>query len=243
MNLPRERDENLLALLRICEDETPYEIPVRHLSSDGREVVIISDLHMSEGRTPAGTYEGTENFFADESFRRLLESLADSGDRSRMLVLNGDVIDFLRVVSVPETDDDFVEWGRMLHAVGLEEWTPESLKERVTDREREFGLKTHDFKSVWKLDRAMQGHPPVFDALAEWIYDGNFIVILKGNHDLEWYWRLVRDYLRLALSALMTGRHPEAAPSGSLKKVLDNLAITDDVLLIDGAVYVEHGHR
>ncbi len=243
MNLPRERDENLLALLRTCEDGSAYEVPVKHLPSDGREIVIISDLHMSEGRTPDGTYEGTENFFADESFRRLLEHLEGMQDQSRILVLNGDVIDFLRVVSVPETNDDFVEWEQMLHAIGTDAWTPGSLKQCINDREREFGLKTHDFRSVWKLDRVIHGHIPAFDALTEWIYSGNSIVILKGNHDLEWYWRAVRDYLRLALSALMAGRHPEIGPSDSLKRVLRNLVITDDALLVDSTLYVEHGHR
>jgi UDP-2,3-diacylglucosamine pyrophosphatase LpxH len=243
MNLPRERDDRLISLLRLSEEGSPYEVPVKHLSSDGLEVVIVSDLHMSEGLTAGMTYEGTENFFADQSFQRLLHHLTGVRHPSQILVVNGDVIDFLRVVAIPKRDSEFIEWEQMLQAVGLQGWKREKLKESITPKEKEFGLKTHDFKSLWKLDRVIRGHRPVFDALAEWIYNGNPIVILKGNHDLEWYWRAVRDYLRLTLCHLMAGRHPEVSLADALTRVISRFTVADDTLLIDNEIYVEHGHR
>jgi len=114
-----QADEQLISLLRMCEEGSPYEVPVKHLSSDGREVVILSDLHMSEGLTASGTVEGTEDFFAEKSFRRLLHHLDAARQSSQILVLKGDVSDFLRVVSIPDADEEFIEWEQMLQTVGI----------------------------------------------------------------------------------------------------------------------------
>jgi UDP-2,3-diacylglucosamine pyrophosphatase LpxH len=64
---------------------------------DGRDVVVVSDLHLAAGYDErTGTYSRNEDFFYDGSFARFLAHLQASG-RPWRLVLLGDVFDFLQV--------------------------------------------------------------------------------------------------------------------------------------------------
>jgi UDP-2,3-diacylglucosamine pyrophosphatase LpxH len=200
------------------------------MDSQGRDIVVVSDLHMSAGKGVDGNYSGTENFFADGAFPRFIRSLDGEKDRKTILVINGDFVDFLRVTELPDEEPEFAEWLAMLDSVGITTFTVEDLKGSIDDRERKYGLKTHEFKSVWKLARVVKGHPEVFAALAYWLEQGHSLVITKGNHDLEWYWPGVRNYLRLALA-------------GPGLNALPALYFIDDSILFDGVFHIEHGHK
>ncbi len=208
----------------------------------GREVVVISDLHLAAGREEIGTYRGTENFFNDDAFVRFIDRMiGETSAAGGTLVINGDFIDFIRIVQLPESNREFEEWSRLLDDLGMASRTPESLRASIVDRERTYGLKTPDYKSVWRLYRSIAGHPDFFGALAAWLASGrNQLIVVKGNHDLEWAWKEVRDGLRLALAEMMEG--------GTLRerlaeRVLPNVYFYDDALLLDDTLYIEHGHR
>ncbi len=241
--------DGIAALLRRCEAdglapayEGPGEKPVA-IDGGGAHVFVVSDFHTAEGRNEEGVFNGTENFFADESFERFLSHTRGSlRGRRGLLVINGDFVDFLRIVSVPEPRD-LLRWQTMLREVGIVKETG-SLALSISDKERdEFGLKTNDFKSVWKLRSCIAGHPAMFRALAEWLGAGHRIVVVKGNHDLEWYWPAVRNALRLEL-----GKRVSASGGGPLadaltRVVLPGIQFVDNSLVIDGELYIEHGHR
>jgi UDP-2,3-diacylglucosamine pyrophosphatase LpxH len=231
----------------VCEKDPPEKTPLKEVSSDGREIIVVSDLHMGEGQTGSGTYQGTENFFWDASFRRFLLSVQSRGEarptKGPMLIINGDFIDFLRVISYPESDSDFLDWSLLLDRLGFIAKTADVLRASVKDKEKELGLKTHDYKSVWKLERVVEGHPLVFDGLASWINRGDSVLILKGNHDLEWYWPAVRNHLRLVLADRIQALNPSTSLRDCLTKVISLLTFIDDACTIDKEVYVEHGHR
>src|SRR2546423_966585 len=54
------------------------------------------------GRRTDGRYEGSENFFYDASFKRFLDyARRNSQSQNPILIINGDFIDFLRVMDVP----------------------------------------------------------------------------------------------------------------------------------------------
>jgi UDP-2,3-diacylglucosamine pyrophosphatase LpxH len=237
----------LLRLLAEAESSPPDQTPLLRLDGEGRDVLIISDLHVGSGMNPGGIFGGTENFFADAALARLLKHVrarvAQKGNRSGLLVINGDFVDFLRIVLVPETDDDFLRWDEALRSVGIVDPPAEDLRDAINDTEKEVGLKTHDFKSIWKLDAAIHGHPDLFAALAAWIQAGNKVLITKGNHDLEWYWRSVRDYLRLALARKLNILTPGKGLNSCLAVVIRALQFVDDACVIDGQIYIEHGHR
>ena len=113
----------------------------------------------------------------------------------------------------------------------------------ISKKEIDYGLKTHDYKSVWKLHRCMQGHPHFFDRLARWLQDGNKLVITKGNHDLEWYWLAVRNYFQLFLAKLIARKWDQPVEDVLTRTVIPQTHFADHAVLFDGLVYAEHGHR
>jgi len=148
-----------------------------------------------------------------------------------LLVLNGDTFDFLRITAYPKTRDDFPEWSAALAALGVAR-SSEQLAGQISSKERTFGLRTDDYKSVWKLGRIVRGHPRFVAALGRWVGRGGTILFVKGNHDLELHWPLVQAAIRDALTS--------AAVSAA--------EISARTLFCAGAfsvgnVYIEHGHR
>src|SRR6266700_1322390 len=193
------------------------------------EILTVSDFHLGQGRDgPTGRFARTENFLSDQAFSRFLNySHPDSG---KLLVINGDSFDFVRIWNCPKTEDDFNDWRNFLSQLGVAKTVPE-LKNAVSCKEVTFGLQTDDYKCVWKLLLIANGHREFFGALASWINEGGSLLLSKGNHDLELYWPLVRKALAVILTK--EGAKPEA---------LGRLFYCDDSIRFAN-VYFEHGHR
>src|SRR3989442_13812572 len=69
-------------------DEPEIIVPI---TSDGRDIFVVSDLHLATGRGRDGRYDGCENFFFDASFHRFLKAAHESiGSRKGILIINGD---------------------------------------------------------------------------------------------------------------------------------------------------------
>ena len=211
-----------------------------HLDSNGREIYVISDLHLASGLNPNSNFEGTENFYADDSFGRFMDHLQNRlGSRKAIFIINGDFIDFLRIKNIPARGD-LSTWHAILKNVGINK-AEDELQKSIVKKEREYGLKTDDYKSVWKLHVCIRGHKKVFEQLAMWLMRGNQLIIVKGNHDLEWYWKAVRDYLSYWLSDFIAQKGNGSQGLSAL--VSKNLLFVDNALLIDKMMYIEHGHR
>lgn len=221
-----------------------YGADVVDLQCADGNVFVISDLHVGAGLSGDGVYDGLENFLADQTFVRFLDWVHHrSAGRSATLVINGDFVDFIRIVTLPASDADFACWRDTLAQLGLHH-SLESLRSSITKKERQFGLKTHDYKSVFKLMVAVHGHRLLFDALAVWLHRGHQVVVTKGNHDLEWYWPAVRNYLRLVLAEGLCRRCDAADIAQALAgQVLPRVTFADNGVSLVGDVYIEHGHR
>ncbi len=222
----------------VCDPKGHTVVPY---ASGERDVCVVSDLHVAAGRGADGNYEGTENFFADDSFARFLAGLLEQR-KEMVLVINGDFIDFLRVDRIPTSDADFTAWEQVLSRIGIPRSNDE-LRRSITPKETTYGLKTDDYKSVWKLLCSVNGHPQLFEALAAWVSAGGRLVIVKGNHDLEWYWPAVRNYFRLVTADHAARKLRRPLDSVLRRTVLPAVQFIDDALLVDGEVYIEHGHR
>ena len=250
--------------LNIGGDKAPQAV-VPFLSN-GRLTYVVSDLHMAAGLNTNGNYDGTENFYYDQSFVRFIDHLQQKlAGKSGMLVINGDFVDFSRITNRPQTENEFLKWQDALKKIGLEKGLDE-LKNSIGGKEKTYGLKTHDYKSVWKLHACMEGHEPVFRRLARWVHDGNELVIVKGNHDLEWYWPAVQRYLCVRLEAwmeeaeeketrsetkkAMATPHPEETTATITSPMIVTLPRTasskihfiNHALTIDNKIHIEHGH-
>jgi UDP-2,3-diacylglucosamine pyrophosphatase LpxH len=249
-----DRAADIAQLLNTCEttgaapeylasnlDNPKPPVPI---ASNGAEIFVVSDLHLADGLSQDLTYSGNENFFCDSSFRRFLRRAhANLKSTSAILVINGDFIDFLRIIYVPREDVQFADWKRILEEIGIHKSIDE-LKSSIVKKELTYGLRTNGYKSVPKLDVAVNGHTEFFEALAEWLCRGHRLIIVKGNHDLEWYWLPVRNYLRLALARKLAGQLDTTDIKSVLEnKVLPHVTFIDDSMLIDADFYIEHGHR
>ena len=195
-------------------------------------ILVVSDLHLGPGIDEVSTrWDRTENFFCDGSFGRALtwvHSRRTAGvvTRSgrRLLVLNGDIFDFVRITPVP-TPNELPAWAALLTAIGRPTTLNSLLQDTLARSERRFGLQTNDYKSVWKLSRILAGHPQFGVALSNWLRAGEAIMFVKGNHDVELYWPLVHAALR----HLLGGNQ-------------DNVLFVQDYVQIEN-LYVEHGHQ
>jgi len=203
---------------------------VAELPIEPELILAVSDLHMAAGRNAAtGRYAPRDNFFADDTFGEFLEAQQPERYRDPLLVLNGDIFDFLRITEVPRSDRDFRTWAEALQSLGA----PRSDAElhQIARREYRFGMRTNDYKSVWKLLVIAQGHAAFFRALGRWLEQGGWILYVKGNHDVEVYWPLVQQAIRRAIGE--GGREALAR---------DRVVFAQTGVRI-GNVYFEHGNQ
>jgi hypothetical protein len=111
--------------------------PVKYNSS-GEEIFVVSDLHIASGRNYAGVYPGTENFFADDSFLRFI-NYADNIKKTEkaLLVINGDIFDFLRITDFPGKIKKNRFSKRFKQALKLN-FLPKQKHQYIQDPEKEF---------------------------------------------------------------------------------------------------------
>lgn len=153
------------------------------MNQAGYKLIIVSDLHLSEGWDPrTKKLSRNEDFFFDVNFQRFLQHLAGKAEKGAFryrLIVNGDFVDFLQFVKTPEAVDG----------------------EEITGRERKLGLGTSPSKTLWKLERLMENHWIFFSALREFVDRGNELFIIPGNHDIEWLMPEIQHRFREKLSS------------------------------------------
>ncbi|MFH0793239.1 MAG: metallophosphoesterase [bacterium] len=179
------------------------------------KLVIVSDLHLSEGWDENGYLQRNEDFFFDRNFKRFLGYLSESGQAegfSYRLVINGDFVDFLQFTTVPKEKD--------------------IAGETLSNRERNLGMGTGDIKTLWKLGRLISGHKVFFSAIADFLAKGNELIVIPGNHDIEWVMPGIQDDFKARISGL-------TMPQRDIRERIRFLPwfYYDPVL----SVFVEHG--
>lgn len=212
------------------------------LAAPPAQVLVASDLHLGRGRLRDGDrITGKENFFGDLAFRRLLRYWSRSPDSDPgLLILLGDIFDYVRHDEPPEHDsldsDDLIFWRDRLDEIGIRVKVTD-LQQSINRTERLYGLKSDPIKSVYKFADIARGHPEFFEGLAEWVGRGGRVLVVRGNHDLEWWWLAVRAAFRAAIGRAEAGR---ALPPELLER---RVLFADEVGVSLGNVYLEHGHE
>src|SRR5258708_7729655 len=108
------------------------------------EILVVSDLHLCRGRDPyTRRFMRTENFVSDQAFERWLHGNLPA--EKKLLVLNGDTFDFVRIANCPSTPDEFAKWHSLLVRLGVAK-SIEQLQAAISKKEKRYGLQTDDYK-------------------------------------------------------------------------------------------------
>jgi UDP-2,3-diacylglucosamine pyrophosphatase LpxH len=126
---------------------------------------------------------------------------------------------------------------------------------RLSKNERCYGLGTTMPEAVWKLDRIAEGHPIFFSALAWFLDQGNSLVVMTGNHDIELFWPEVQERIReLILDAAADFCLSDPPwPTASLNitqgiekldtYIQDHCTFKPWIFFEPGLFYIEHGNQ
>jgi UDP-2,3-diacylglucosamine pyrophosphatase LpxH len=188
---------------------------------EGYNYLIISDLHLKESeKSPAGRL-----FYFDQDFTDFLRHYRHTyaGARRWRLIVGGDFIEFYHRINEQPDPQNRLLRGSELYETDLK-----------------FYPGTEWRKSVWKLDRILRSHQLLLISLARFVHEGNEIYILRGNHDLEFYWTQVQDHFR----ALVAEHHPAGVTYLEMKRLVqERVRFVPWFYFEPGLLYVEHGHR
>jgi len=146
------------------------------------QTIIMSDLHLTDaelgqpGKSLWKRYKRPK-FFIDQSFKRFIhyvqEEVRQEDPESRIeLVLNGDIFDFDSVMKLPLHTRFHISW-----------------------LERKRGLFPEEEKSRFKMQTILTDHSVWINTVREFIQQGNSVVFVIGNHDIELHWPLVQKEL------------------------------------------------
>jgi UDP-2,3-diacylglucosamine pyrophosphatase LpxH len=198
--------------------------------------VILSDLHLAEGKKKAtGQISRFEGFLFDRPFERLLLHLQERAEQREhlwTLVFNGDLIDFLRIPSIPDPNH------------------PPKGFPPITPTKQKYGLGSSAAESKWQLERVVEGHPVFFRALARFLLQGHRAVILKGNHDVNWFWPEVRYRFMERMEVFLRevdspDRKTEEREEREerIADALDRLLFRSWSIYVKKLLYIEHGNQ
>lgn len=208
------------------------------------KLLIVSDLHLSRGyyepqtgSEHGGRFSDLEDFFCDDAFFDFVAYHIKPGNPWH-LVLNGDTTDFLQVVDFPDDEETLTLLRERVLPEG-QDWAVWEAKRR------KFGLGTTAIETSWKLKQIAAGHRVFFLALAYTLAAGSRVVIVSGNHDIEWHWPLVqstlRDLLREAYDPGQIERLSGRPAPAWRDEALDQLLFCPRFYYIKGLAYIEHG--
>ena len=177
---------------------------------------IISDLHLTDPEPPRHKTKSrhplwkkfkTKDFYIDESLVQFIEHIQKLANGHKVeLILNGDVFDFDSVMSLPENPIYKVNW-----------------------LETRRGLFPKQEKSLFKIKIILEEHLPFVEALSRFIFNGNKVVIIPGNHDVELHFKDVQAHVREAL--------------GLTPDLQQNLVFPSWFYISNGDTLIEHGHQ
>lgn len=152
-----------------------------------RDLYVVSDLHLGRGRRPeTRRWARLETFLYDEDFLAFCRFVREDACGPAVLLLAGDVFDFLRIEPDPDP--------------------------RARGAERRFGPPPTPELAASMVADILAGHPHFVLALAELLAAGHEVVLLPGNHDLETQAEPVRRVIRRVVAERLEAL---GAPAGA----------------------------
>lgn len=178
-------------------------------------LLVLSDVHLGsdlvQHAQPGAPARGEAGQRRDRELVALLDWYRERprGGRPWRLVIAGDLVDFV---------------GMSVSAPGVQ------LDTEPNDEEREHGLGSAVDHTLEKLRRVAAHHQKVFSALARFVAAGNTLVVVRGNHDVDFHWEPVQA----AFSDILASHAPTAR---------GRVEFAEWFYYEEGVVYIEHGHQ
>jgi UDP-2,3-diacylglucosamine pyrophosphatase LpxH len=189
-----------------------------------KNILVISDLHLGEDLRPQAS--GVSYLRHLVKLERELEAFLQHytterrGGRPWCLVVNGDMVDFMSIMILPDEN--------------------EAQHESDDAEDRRYGLGFGERQSQKKLEKVIVRHRGVFGRLAEFVAAGNELVIVIGNHDVEFHYPTVQRTLVEWLVGLAVGA---GAPDEAKAEFARRITFCPWFYYREDLIYVEHGHQ
>lgn len=177
-------------------------------------LIVLSDIHLGSDLVQHARPDAPHRTLTSQRRDRELAALFDWYRERRVdgrpwrLVIAGDLVDF----------------------VGMSVSASREMETEPNDEERVHGLGSSVDHTVAKLERVAEHHREVFESLARFVAAGNALVVVRGNHDVDFHWEPVKEAFRRVLSSHAAG-------------VGEGVEFRDWFYYEAGLVYVEHGHQ
>ncbi|MGC4093902.1 MAG: metallophosphoesterase [Polyangiaceae bacterium] len=184
------------------------------MAAFSHNLLVLSDVHLGSDLVHHAQPDAPQRARASERRKRDLLGFLEyyrahpQGGRSWRLVFAGDFIDFAGMSVLPDV----------------------AYETAPTSEELAHGLGGAHDHVLAKLRLLMQHEREIMLSLARFIAAGNSLVIVRGNHDVDWHWEAVQQAFRDELSALCRF---EAA----------QLEFAPWFYYEEGRIFIEHGHQ
>jgi UDP-2,3-diacylglucosamine pyrophosphatase LpxH len=158
----------------------------------------------------------------DRELSSMLDHYREQADPERpwTLVIAGDLVDFVGMSIAPVS--------------GQELETP------LTAEERSHGLGGARDHALYKMRAAASRHDLVFKKLADFVLAGHSLVLVRGNHDVDFYWETARSAF---VQALVDRAAHALGPDGARAQFEARVEFRHWFYYVENFLYVEHGHQ
>jgi UDP-2,3-diacylglucosamine pyrophosphatase LpxH len=177
-------------------------------------LLVLSDIHLGSDLVQHAQPDAPRRARASQRRNRDLVGFLDfyrqhpRGGRPWRLVIAGDFMDFAGMSVMPDL----------------------SYETTLTSEELAHGLGGAPDHTLAKLEMLMDHEQSVMSSLAAFVAAGNSLVIVRGNHDVDWHWEPVQEAFRRRLIA--HAAFPDA-----------QLEFAPWFYYEEGLVFIEHGHQ
>jgi len=127
--------------------------------------------------------------------------------------------------------------GDLVDFIGMSIAPAEGLEEELSEEERRLGLGSTFGQATAKMRAVATRHAQVFDRLSAFLAEGHHLIIIRGNHDVDFHWEGTRDAFVEAVI--------ERAPEGDALRaaMAARIEFYPWFYYEEGLLYVEHGHQ
>jgi UDP-2,3-diacylglucosamine pyrophosphatase LpxH len=196
------------------------------LAPNQTNYLLFSDVHLGgdlvQHSRPWTIERLREQLRVDRDLASMLEHYRAQAEPGQpwKLIIAGDLVDFVGMSISPRD-------GSPLH-------TP------MTDEEHRHGLGSASDHVVHKMRAVAERHDLFFRKLALFVADGHSLVLIRGNHDVEFYWDSAREAF---VDALLERSGDSLADAAARDAFRARIEFRHWFYYAENLLYVEHGHQ